>query len=667
MLAKKIKVSGNHVNELSENIPSNIFAINELVKNSYDACASYCEIEIDASKCQVIIRDNGKGLSEKSIEELFHLSRSSKKFGKVQKCNKFNRRIQGSKGLGFLAAFRFGHYVTWDTVSSGNRYVFSADKNDIAKLDDLGQYSIDIDSKKSMLSGTSIFISSNESIIDELLSYFSHKTNYLKLVGAFLDENFEVILNLPSETHRTNSIPVLKNINPNDQLFYVTYSSVLKKIEIYMNGYLEKTIPASLSSKEYEVYLELMVYSLESHGRRKISPYFYKPKDSAVTPLTFINDNLFNNYDLFDVDIFRSRRSKSALPQIIGYVKVYSDSDSFEFNSDRTNFVENAVTNSLASDLVRLNEVIQSTGSELKSIAKQKSNNYTAPAFPINGLSNSSKPLVRARIDLFHSGKVFTIPSKQIDLLDFVESISDSNGNPVSNSNLKFLVDNNRSKNILSSVTSPCKKVVTYKFTDPNTGDVVEKMLLDFKEKKTPLTNSGYSSDLFYILGSSKSYSIQIKNVAKLMDQISEAHSKYNYYFLIACSLRTIFELSSNAVQANRPKVFTHNFKSLKIPYDTTKKVVQVIHFLDKNNKIMSEVAKILGLSFSNLKKMLKVEEFKQKFEESNVGAHSGEQYLTVSVIQDIAKLAGYYAAFCDVLVYHIADEMFDNSLIVDL
>lgn len=667
MIKKNIKVSGNHINELSENIPSNIFALNELIKNSYDACATYCEIEIDPSNSQIVVRDNGKGLSEKNIDELFHLSRSSKKFGKMQRCGRFNRRVQGSKGLGFLAAFRFGHYVTWDTVSSGSRYVFSADKKILTQLDDLGEYDIQVDASKSTSKGTNIYINSNEPIMHELLSYFSNKTNHLKLVGAFIDDNFEVILKLPRETHKTNSIPAVKDVNPNDQLFYVRYSSIAKEIEIYRNGYLEKTIAAALSSKEYDVHLELMVYSLESHGRKKISPYFYRPNDSAITPLTFINDNLFNNYSLFDTDIFRSRRSKSALPQIIGYVKIYSESNSFEFNSDRTNFVENPVTNSLSSDLLNLNEIIQSAGSELKSIAKKNNSNYTGPAFPKKSLSNKNKPLVRAKIELSYTEKIITIPSKQIDLLDFVESISDSNGNPISNSDLEFLVDNKQSKNILSSVTEPCKKVVTYKFTDPNTGDVVEKLVIDFKEKKAPLTNSGHSADLFYILGSSKSYSIQIKNVAKLMDQISDANKTHKYYFLIACSLRTIFELSSHAVQANRPKVFTHDFKELNVKYGTTKQVVQVVHFLSNNDKIMTEVAKILGLSFSNLKKMLKVKEFQQKFEDSNVGAHSGEQYLTVSVIQDIAKLAGYYAAFCDVLVYHISDEMVDKSSIVDL
>ena len=43
----KFKFSGSILKELSEKIPSVVIALNELIKNSYDAGANFVEIVID--------------------------------------------------------------------------------------------------------------------------------------------------------------------------------------------------------------------------------------------------------------------------------------------------------------------------------------------------------------------------------------------------------------------------------------------------------------------------------------------------------------------------------------------------------------------------------------------------------------------------------------------
>lgn len=664
----RVKVSGNHINELSENIPSNIFALNELIKNSYDACASYCEIKIDAKNNLLTIEDNGKGLEESSINELFHLSRSSKKFGTKKKCKGVYRRVQGSKGLGFLAAFRFGDFVTWDTSCSTDRYVFSARKSELTSEDDISKHVVDVSRLEPASKGTKITINLDQSVVDELNSYFSNAANHLKLVGAIQDDTFEIILRIGGQIYRTSSLPQLKDINPSDQLFYVKYSSVNEEVEIYRNGYLEKKMKVGLSSNQYQIDLSLMIYNLESYGKKRINQYFYKPKDSSITPLVFINDNLFNNYEIFDTDIFRSRRSKSALPQMIGYVKVYSSSEYFEFNSDRTNFVENPVTSALMSDLLNLNEKIQAAGSDLKSVAKLKNQKYTGPAFPKLGASGSRKPLVKAKIETSSKDKIISIPSKQINVFDYVLGVSNSNGDPVAVGDLEVFIDNGNSNGIIPSISAPCKKIITYEFDDPNTGRVVEKVELIFEEKKASIAGSGVADDLFYITGSSKNYYIQLKNVAKLMEQISDANRRGRFRFLIACSLRTIFELSNNAVNNDLPHIFSHEFKSRKkCKAESTNKVIQLVHFLKNNKRVTTEIAKELGLSFTSVLNILDVDMFQKQFELSNVGAHSGEQYLTVDIIEGIAKFSGFYAAFCDVLLHKIDKKLIDAAIIVDI
>ncbi|MGM0951829.1 MAG: ATP-binding protein [Pseudomonadota bacterium] len=665
----KIRISGNHINELSENIPSNIFALNELIKNSYDACASYCEIVVSKETDQIIIKDNGKGFDPTGINELFHLSRSSKKFGKIQKCGSTNRRVQGSKGLGFLAAFRFGHYVCWDTNNAGKKFSFGADKKALTELDDISSYEIEIEELKSIEVGTSITIDSNKDIISSLLNYFANKSNYLKLVGAFSDDDFEIILKLPGKVRRTTDIPELKDININDQMLYVKYSSDSGCLYFYRDGYLERQVYKELSSDHYEIDLELMIYNLESYGRKKISPYFYKPNESAITPLLFINKNLFNNYSIFDADIFRSRRSNYALPQMIGYINIYSESESFQFNSDRTNFVENDVTDTLLSDIESLNELVQENGSELKSEAKKAGGKLTGPAFPKQGNSVNKKPLVRANIELQKKYIRLEIPSQQVNLSNYISVVKNSDGEVVDKKFISIYVDNTKLEHgILESINDVGKKIVIFKFDDKNTGDVFSKLEIDFVEKKASLIKGESSAELFFILDSNKKdCSISINHVSVLMKQISDA-SKYSdgrYSYLIACSLRTIFELSGFALKKEIPKIFTHSV-SIELP-KLTNQVVQVIHFLSNNNKVLERVATVLGVSFKNLKVMLDVSEFREAVDFSNVGAHSGALHLTNQKVQDMAKLSGYYAAFCDVLINHGDDSLIDSAKIYSI
>lgn len=108
-----VKVDGSIVSELSERIPSNIVALNELIKNSYDAGSPEVEIVIDSKLNILKIADKGEGMSKNDIDTLFHISKSTKKFGQFN--DKYKRYVQGSKGLGFLSVFKFGHKVEWKT------------------------------------------------------------------------------------------------------------------------------------------------------------------------------------------------------------------------------------------------------------------------------------------------------------------------------------------------------------------------------------------------------------------------------------------------------------------------------------------------------------------------------------------------------------------------
>lgn len=59
-MQSRVTISGNIVSELSEKIPSNIIALNELIKNAYDAGAPSVEVSLDSTKKKLIIKDTGE-------------------------------------------------------------------------------------------------------------------------------------------------------------------------------------------------------------------------------------------------------------------------------------------------------------------------------------------------------------------------------------------------------------------------------------------------------------------------------------------------------------------------------------------------------------------------------------------------------------------------------
>ena len=100
-------------------------AINELVKNSYDAdagkCWVYTQYDKNPEKNFLIIKDDGLGMDNKTLfGDWLRPSKSSKrdsdKESRVSEI--YNRKYLGSKGIGRLAAMALGQYLTVVTKQS---------------------------------------------------------------------------------------------------------------------------------------------------------------------------------------------------------------------------------------------------------------------------------------------------------------------------------------------------------------------------------------------------------------------------------------------------------------------------------------------------------------------------------------------------------------------
>lgn len=659
-----VKVSGGIINELSSKIPSNIFALNELVKNAYDAFSEKVVVSIDFNKEIIEITDLGNGMNRQAIEKLFHIASSNKTYGEQITQGNVTRYVQGSKGLGFLAAFKFGNKVMWETNNKGIKYVFEVLKTEMTEMDNITDYEVYIQESPSSAVGTKITVFSNKETIEELVEYFEEEKNSLKLVGSFPKEVMKVELHLPGgKKIKSDSIPDLHTINPKNQLFYVKYDSKNGVLRFYNRGEMVREEIFELSSNDYSVTADINIYLLSAYGKKNISEYYHRESDGSLTPLLFVNDNLFNNFTLYDPNVFRQRKSGLSLPQMIGRIHIYSKNSKIDFNSDRTNFVENTTTKLIAKDLKKLNEFIQETGSQIKnSFESEKGGKITGLAKPpqesINDKSDelSKQPKLKPAYILIDESKTEQyIHSPQFDIFTLIKEAKNSLGEDILLEHISVTIDDDPLEStIISSVDKPSEFMVKFFYSDGNTGDVIASTLLKFSQRKLSLTTDKDDVDLFWF-GSNTPYNVKTPIVTTLINQISRAHKyKGQYTALIACSLRAIFEISIDRLKKKHKYIFTH---TKKIKVESTKwDVMQVIAFMKKNNALRTEMGTGIDIEYTTLTNLLDMTGYCEAIEGAHLGAHKSTSHLTNSRIENIARYASNFSVFCDFLINNFSE-----------
>jgi signal transduction histidine kinase len=99
-------------------------AIFELVKNGYDADANEVEITVNlASRSQksIVVQDSGTGMTLDDITgKWLELATDSRRKDRAMRTKRFRRLALGEKGVGRIASFKLGRYVTLTTRSAGH-------------------------------------------------------------------------------------------------------------------------------------------------------------------------------------------------------------------------------------------------------------------------------------------------------------------------------------------------------------------------------------------------------------------------------------------------------------------------------------------------------------------------------------------------------------------
>ncbi|MFQ1054586.1 ATP-binding protein [Gilliamella apicola] len=666
MVSLRPKVSGNIISELSDKIHSYIIALNELTKNSYDAFANEVNIDLDIINKKLIIKDDGCGMNNQTIKKLFHISSSEKKYGKIihNKERNLKRYTQGSKGLGFLSVFKLGNNITWETNNSNKKIKFTVNKNELVSRNDVSSYRLTTEEEPSTEKGTTIFIELEKESADQLEDYFAQEKNIKKIINAFDDKQFKINLKTNHGSYESEMHSNFKNFASKDQLFYITYSSKKSGIDFFYMGNLIKTVPYNINIDAYELEIELIAFSFSSYGKKNISQLFYREHDDALTPLIYINNNLFHNYTLFDASRFRQKRSGESLPQLIGYIRIISSHSLMEFNSDRTQFVQNNLTLHIEKKLKELNEIIQNAGSEIKkSLKDQDGKLITGAAYPQNKQKSLSKKSVEngshlqpAQLNLKQKIKKLYIPSKQIDLIKELTSAINSKGELIDlNKDIQIEVDNEKILNsILESQEKACEKKISYIYNDCETGKVVQTLILKFELPEAQITAKG--KNVLFNLPSTKDYSIKIPYVANLILQLEKIHKqKGNYNEIIACALRSIFELSSDYLQNQKRNIFPKSDDR----FSFEDSVEYIISYIQSNKHLKTEISVITGISFKTLTNLLQPpDSFSDMIKKAHLGAHKSMAFLTDSEVKDLAKKAGIFAILSDVLLYNVDDDI---------
>ena len=102
-------------------VTSDVVAIIELVKNSYDAFASNVWVRFDVDdqgNDRIEIEDDGYGMTKDIIEKVWSVVATPyKQDNPFAKAGEKKRRVSGEKGLGRLAVARLGHNLEMLTKS----------------------------------------------------------------------------------------------------------------------------------------------------------------------------------------------------------------------------------------------------------------------------------------------------------------------------------------------------------------------------------------------------------------------------------------------------------------------------------------------------------------------------------------------------------------------
>lgn len=216
MSAFKLKIDLNVLKHLGLGLYSSTPAIvTEIVSNAWDAEATEVKIDIDAEKDQIIVQDNGHGMTEIEIETKFLNVGYSRRDADPNKSKSKSglRSVMGRKGIGKLAMLSLAKTITVITKSeeadsSAIAFKFDVDKL-LADIKAGKEYEIEptsVPSDFTINKGTRIILSDLNAHINKTEAFLRPR---LARRFAVIDEKDKFVVKLNS-----------RDITPDDRGYY---------------------------------------------------------------------------------------------------------------------------------------------------------------------------------------------------------------------------------------------------------------------------------------------------------------------------------------------------------------------------------------------------------------------------------------------------------------
>ena len=181
--------------DLIKDLPA---ALVELVKNSYDADASYVKItyQKNEKELKIIIEDNGHGMSQDIVLNAWMVP--STDFKLKQKNSPNGRIYQGRKGIGRYAVSLLGNKLELITIKDGLKTIANFDWSEFNSDKKLSEIPISITTEKTnKVNGTKLIIINEygNGLVDEITEIDSQKVEkeLSKLLSNVKD--FKIIIN----------------------------------------------------------------------------------------------------------------------------------------------------------------------------------------------------------------------------------------------------------------------------------------------------------------------------------------------------------------------------------------------------------------------------------------------------------------------------------------
>lgn len=134
----RMKYDPNVINHLGLNMYNKLpSALSELIANAWDADATIVQITHDEAANEIIVLDNGSGMSFEDIQDQYlRIGRNKRKASNSDCSPKLGRKVMGRKGLGKLAGFGIANVVQVRTIKNGVLTEFKMDFSKMTATDD---------------------------------------------------------------------------------------------------------------------------------------------------------------------------------------------------------------------------------------------------------------------------------------------------------------------------------------------------------------------------------------------------------------------------------------------------------------------------------------------------------------------------------------------------